>query len=559
MAFNISYIYVAKDKFTAVANRVGATASRVKRKFSGMAVQAQKTGVGLDNLGMKMTGLMAVMASLAIFAAPIKDAIAFESSLADLNKVLEFELPNGLATTGKAIQELSKRIPIAQVGLVEIATAGAQLGIVERDIISFTETVSKISVAFDMMPGEAGNAVAKLSNIFQIPVTEFEGFADAINEVSNNTASSANEIVRALTNKGAAAGRIMGMTKETTLALASTFIQLGVNASRVGSIMDSMSRRLSDPAIVGGAFAAKFAEKPQENLLKLLRTIKGLKGVQKAQVLSQVFGEFSGRVGILADTMDERLIPTLNLATDRIAALGSVTKEFENRAATTANKTQLMKNKFEILSTNVGSIFLPAMNGILFVLGGIAEGLAWATEKTGAFIPMILAAGGVMALVAGIATVFGVAVTWPFLLIAGGIAAAIVGIGWLFDKIEELGGITNVFKLIGNAIVDFFLLPLTAVAAAIDFIGGTDLSGKLDAMVNEFKFDVITPDDMENKLKFDAVIPDKEALVPITNKTESTMDININAPPGIIQSVETKNKGNIRTNVGQNMALGGAM
>lgn len=542
MAFNVSYTYIAKDKFTAVANRISASAGRLKRKFAGVAVQARATGFSIDTLGSKMMALAALMVTLSIFAMPLKDAMAFESSLADLNKVLEFELPNGLETTGKAIQNLSRVMPIAQAGLLDIATAGAQLGIVEKDIISFTKTVAKISVAFDMMPQEAGNAVAKLSNIFEIPVTEFEAFADAINVVSNNTASSAEEIVRALTNKGAAAGRIMGMTKETTMALASTFIQLGVNASRVGSIMDSMSRRLTDPKIVGGAFAAKFAEKPQENLLKLLKTIKGLKGVQKAQALSQIFGEFSGRVGILADTMDERLLPTLELATDRMAALGSVTKEFENRSATTANKVQLMKNKFEVMSTNIGTIFLPAMNGIVTVLGFVADGLAWATEKTGAFIPMILAAASAMAVIAGVATVFGIAVTWPFLLIAGGIAAAIVGIGWLVDKVEELGGITNVFKMIGNSIIDFMFFPLMKVLEAIDFITGTDLSGKLEGITSELKFDVIKTN--------------PEALSPVTNKSESDVNININAPSGVIQSVEAKSKGNTRINIGQNMAMG---
>ena len=538
----MSYIYIAKDKFSAVANRVSKAAQRVKDKLRGQADQATATGFKIDNLGSKMAALAGVMASLVIFAAPINQARAFESSLADLNKVLEFELPDGLQTTAAAIQELSNVIPIAATGLVDIATAGAQLGVLEGDIIKFTETVSKISVAFDIMPGEAGDAVAKLSNIFEIPVNDFELFADRINLVSNNTASAADEIVRALQNKGAAAGRIMGLQAEQTMALASTFIQLGVNASRVGSIMDSMSRRLSDASIVGEDFAQRFAAKPQEELLKLLRTIKGLKGVKKANALSKVFGEFSGRVGILADTMDERLIPTLELATNAQAALGSVQEEFNVRSKTTDAKLTILSNKFNRLAVNIGTIMLPAVNGVATVLGFVSDVLVNVTEATGPLIPMLIAAAGAMAVAAGAAAIFGIALGWPIALIIGAVAGAVIGIGWLIDKVEELGGIANVFKMIGNAIIDGLVFPLRLAARAIDAVTGTDLTAKLDAITSNIKFDIEKPS--------------PEAIAGTTNKSESVVDINLNAPSGVIQSTEIRSKGVTRTNVGQNMALG---
>lgn len=581
MAFNISYVFIAKDRFTAVADKVTRAANKVKRKLKGVETQSTKTGDSFDLLAKRAVALAGFMASLRVFAKPIKEAIDFESALADLGKVMEFDLPTGLQRTAKEIKNLSRELPITQIGLTEIATAGAQLGIVEKDILGFTKTVSKISVAFDLMPGEAGTAVAKLSNIFEIPVTEFESFADSINLVSNNTASAADEIVRSLQNKAAAAGRIMGFTSRETVGLASTFIQLGVNANRVGSIMDSMSRRLTDASIVGEDFAERFAEKPQESLIKLLRAINQLSGAKKAQVLSDVFGEFSGRVGLLAETMDDRLIPTMRLATDVQASAGSVQKEFATRSATTENQLQLLSNRMRNVAINLGVVLLPAVNAIAAAIGFFADGIAKLTEVTGPLIPMIFAAAGAFALVKAVTLAWAVAQSIlnialnanPIGFVVAGIVAAIVAITFIIKKIKDFGGLTNVFKKIGQSIINFVLTPYMAVAKAIDAIAGTDLSGKLQAFVelDALKIeppaaaakivDTLTGSELEAKLSSFVQLDASRIEPPAAagaQETKTTVDINLNAPAGIIQSTEARTTGPGRTNVGQNMGLAGA-
>jgi len=549
VAFNISYVYIAKDRFTAVSNRVARAARKVKERLRGVARQSKKTTDSFGALQTKMAALAAFMVTLFIFAAPIKEAIKFESALADLNKVLEFDLPNGLRRTSREILNLSRRIPIAAVGLTEIATAGAQLGIIEKDILGFTETVSKISVAFDILPGAAGTAVAKLSNIFEIPVTEFESFADSINLVSNNTASAANEIVSSLQNKAAGAGRIMGFTARETVGLASTFIQLGVNANRVGSIMDSMSRRLTDVSIVGEDFAQRFAEKPQESLIKLLRAIKGLTGVKKAQVLSDVFGEFSGRVGLLADTMDNKLIPTMRLATDVQAAAGSVQREFITRTKTSGSKLDILSNKFKRVAIVVGTGLLPAVNAIASSLGFMADAVAGLTRVTGPLVPMIVAAAGAFILVKAATLAWAVAQSIlnvamsasPVGRVIAAIAATIVLITFLIKKIKDMGGFTVVFKKIAQGIIDFLVRPLQTVAKIIDLVTGSELEAKLTSFV-----------------KLEALKIEPPAAVGAQD-TKTQVDINLNAPPGVIQSTEARTTGPGRINVGQNMALAGAL
>lgn len=498
MAFDVSYVFTARDKFTAVANRVKKATKRVRAQMRLLRRQVKSTGDVLGNFGKAFFAIAGLMATLAIFALPIRQAIEFESALSDLNKVMDFALPDGLQRTAEGIQELSRSIPVATTGLVDIAAAGAQFGVIEKDILSFTESVSKISVAFDIAPKDAGNAVAKLSNIFQISVTDFEDFADSINLVSNNTASAAEEIVRALQNKGAAAGQAMGLAKEDTLALASTFIQLGTNANRVGSIMDSMSRRLADASIVGTKFAKEFADKPKESLIKLFQKINKLKGEKRVAFLTEKFGEFGGRVGLVAKTMNKNLIPTMELANDKVRAAGSVNEEFQIRSATTEAKLKILANKFTIVGQRIGAKFLPTVNAGAEALSFMADALAMVIDVTGPIIPMILTFVTVVGLVVLATKAWAFAQARlniqlflnPVGLIIAGIAALIVGIIFLIKKVNEMGGFINVFKRIGNAIIDFLVFKFRLVAQAIDAITGLDLTSKLDELVEGFKFEL---------------------------------------------------------------------
>ena len=90
--------------------------------------------------------------------------------MAEVNKVMTFTSADGLANLSLGLRELSSRMPVVQKDLAAIAAAGGQMGIVDTDALKFVETVSKISVAFDINERETGQAVAKLSNIFKIPI-----------------------------------------------------------------------------------------------------------------------------------------------------------------------------------------------------------------------------------------------------------------------------------------------------------------------------------------------------------------------------------------------------
>lgn len=656
MAFDVSYVFTARDKFTAVANRVKKATKRVRAQMRLLRRQVKSTGDVLQNFGKAFFAIAGLMATLAIFALPIRQAIEFESALSDLNKVMDFALPDGLQRTAEGIQELSKRIPVAVTGLIDIAAAGGQFGVAEKNILSFTESVSKIAVAFDLLPGQTGEAVAKLSNILQIEVTEFESFADSINLVSNNTAAAANDIVRALQNKGAAAGQAMNFTKEQTLAFSATLLQLGVKADRVGSIMEKTARSMSDATKVGPKVAKAFSEKPMETFLKVLRKINMKPVAEQTEFATSIFDEFGIRLQGLARSIDTTFITTLDLANDKVRAAGSVNEEFQIRSATTEAKLKILASKFTIVSERIGVKFLPTVNAGAEALGFMTDVLVTFIGVTGPLIPMILTFVTVVGLVilatkawVFVQTKLNIALLLnPVGLIIAGIAALIVGIIFLIKKVNEMGGFINVFKGIGNAIIDFLVFRFRLVAQAIDAITGLDLTSKLDELVEGFKFELDPAEAARSaaeaasaavnaaKEKFESAREDlstvisegqsqevidrlasiaakaknaqekaikesdklsekfqkikedeatklaesskrikqqtEDALtraggkltteavagVPAAQKVQSDVNINLNAPPGVVKSTEAKTTGNGRVNIGQNTALAGA-
>ena len=115
-------------------------------------------------------------------------AIRFESAFADVKKTVD-GTDQELAKLAGELRQMSHEIPKAAEDLAAIAAAGGQLGVAREDIGRFTEVVSKMSVAFDMTAEEAGNAIGKMKNVFQLTIPEVQGLGDAINQLGNNSAA----------------------------------------------------------------------------------------------------------------------------------------------------------------------------------------------------------------------------------------------------------------------------------------------------------------------------------------------------------------------------------
>lgn len=358
----------------------------------------------LENAKGAIAGLVAAGAGLAVVAG---EAIEFEAAMADVNKVVG-GTENQMAALASQIKQMSTELPISADGLAQIAAAGGQLGVPIEKLGEFIDLSAKMSVAFDLSVDQAGQAVAKLSNIFNIPIDDIESLGDAINVLGNTTAAKEADIVNVLTRIGGSASQFK-LTAEQSAALAATFISMGATAEVAGTGINALLSKLQTANVQGPQFQQALAEmglsanqlgediraNPQEALNSFLRTLSELDDQSRAETLTRLFGqEYQDDIARLLNGLD-KYDESLARITDTGTTTGAMQKEFATRLETTEAQIQLLKNGLEVVGINLGSIFLPAIREAAEGLGDASAAIAQFIEAHPEIAGMATAIGTV--------------------------------------------------------------------------------------------------------------------------------------------------------------------
>ena len=152
-------------------------------------------------------------------------AVSFESKMADVRKVVDFDTLAQFRAMGRDILALSTRIPVAADGLGDIVAAAGQAGIARGKLLRFAEDAAKMSVAFDLTGVEAGAAMTGLRTIFGLTQDKAMDLAGAYNHLSNRMDATAPAILR-IVNRVGSVGATVGMTGRDIGALAAAFLAL---------------------------------------------------------------------------------------------------------------------------------------------------------------------------------------------------------------------------------------------------------------------------------------------------------------------------------------------
>ncbi|HEC1891630.1 TPA: phage tail tape measure protein [Campylobacter jejuni] len=315
------------------------------------------------------------------------EAISFESAMADVRKVVNFDEGDDIKKMSADILKMSQTLPVTANELAAIAAAGGQIGLGSKDVREFTNLVTKMKVAFDMSAEDVGDSVVKIKNILGISLKDMEDLGDSINNLSDNSASKVREIIDVM-KRTAAAGKQIGFTKEQIAALSSSFISLGKGPEVAGTAINSLYRVLATADNMGTKTESAFAklgisgaflkqasfDDPQKALDMFLQRISKLDQKEQMSVLVDIFGrEFADDMATLVGGLDTYKEALKNAGDE--AKKGSLQREFDTRAATTENSIILMKNAFNSLAVNLGSVFLPAISwvsaGISYLVNSI--------------------------------------------------------------------------------------------------------------------------------------------------------------------------------------------
>ncbi|TCP17322.1 TP901 family phage tail tape measure protein [Nicoletella semolina] len=361
-------------------DKLGSSIDRLKAKQSSLnqglarreALKAEREelqGKVLGTAGMVMTA-----------AVPIKLAIDFESAMADVKKVVDFKTPEGFKNLSKDLLELTRTLPLTENELAQIAASGGQLGVKEEELKSFTTTIAKMSTAFDMSASDSGDAMAKLANVYALPMEKISELGDAINELSNSSPVKASDIVNTLGRVGGVA-KEFGLTQNATAALSNSFISLGKSPEVAGTAINGMLTKLMTADKGGKAFQAalkevgisakqlkaNIAKDGQGALTDFLKRLEKLPKENRMGVLVDLFGlEYADDISTLTGNVEalEKSLKTLQETDEngKLKYLGSMEREFAARAATTENNLKLLKNSFRELGVTTGKVLLPAIN-----------------------------------------------------------------------------------------------------------------------------------------------------------------------------------------------------
>ena len=491
-------------------NQVGTAIDKLTRKHEQLAKITARQ-IGNQEQWQNLKGQwQSAAASAGTLVLPIKMAIDFESAMADVKKVVDFDTPEQFKKMGQDIVAMTRQIPMSANELAKIAASGGQLGIARQDITQFTETIAKMSVAFDMSADEAGDSMAKLANVYQIPIKEIGKLGDAINHLSNNSPAKASDIVNSLKRVGGVA-KEFGLTELQTASLANAFIALGKPPEVAGTAINAMLTKLMtadkapkkfQEALASMGISAKqlkkdIAQNGEQALMDFLRAIEKLPKDQRMGTLVDLFGlEYADDVSILTGSLEtyQKAIDLLGKDENGKSKFsGSMEAEFAERAKTTANNWQLLKSSLIELGITIGTMLLPTVNRFVEIATRMVNALTdWGQQHSVLTKAIVGTIAAILAFISGgfLVRVLGNRIMAVLLRLRGGFAALSATITLLRTLTQSgagfailsgnLGKIMHAFTAIRTAMMGVglssalafapVLLAIAAVAAAAALI-----------------------------------------------------------------------------------------
>ena len=474
MAVITSKLIVALiDQMTAPARVLGRTMRDLQTQSRANAMQMNEMrGRMLD------AGAAAFVLARAL-ANPIQKAIEFESAMADVAKVSDFD-DMGLAEFGADLRRLStSEIPMAVTELAELAENAAASGIAGDELLDFTRGTAKAALAWGVSGGQAGEDLAKIREALRLNIDETMLYADAINHLSDRTASTAPDLTE-FARRVAAQGEFFGFTKEETLAFGSAMVSAGAEVEVASTSFRNMGRALTKGVSATksqreafkrlGLDSTKVAAGMQQDAvgttMEVIKRLGMLPAEIQAATMGDLFGDEARALAPLLSNL-ELLERTLGYVSDETEYAGSVNAEFAKRAATTEFAMQRLKNQVDGVALAIGNALLPAINGVADAVGPVLIAMA----DFAAAHPQIVQA--IVAIVGGLVAfrLAAISTRWALLFLKGaGLDMALTlakGANGLLALINPMNLVRNVAMVLRGALLFSGVgLVLAAIAAA---------------------------------------------------------------------------------------------
>lgn len=403
--YNASVVDGAKKELAA---RKGSTGSIISQRYA------------LYDLATTYTAVSAAVTALGV--ASVKAFSDQEYAFANFRRTLDpSSTVEQINTLGAAIRKMSTEIPVSFSELSNVASIGNQLGIAREDVVQFTDTVIKSSVAMGLSVDEVATAYGQLGNLLEIPASQFQNLGASMALVGVNSAATEQQIISVAREIGATAAQA-GFTADQVVGLSGALASLRIAPERARGSLDTYFATLNRAVSNGGQDLRDFATVvgvTSDQLDKMVREGKAL----------EVFQGFLRGLGDLDSVDATSALDRLNLSQLRVS--NSLIRLSENQGLlnstladgkrgymeateldrqygtmldTTQSSMQIFANSVENLAAAFGSKLAPALGAILGALVPVLEAFTDFIESPiGGFLASVVA--GAMALVAVMAAV----------------------------------------------------------------------------------------------------------------------------------------------------------
>ncbi len=408
----VSYLYIARDKYTRVAEKVARVTGKVRRKFVGLNKTMLRVRAGFKGI---VRGMSSGFARLAAAAAGFFGARAivqagtrFQDAMADLSAIT--------GATGEDLDNLRKKtLAMAKASVTaqgEVATAIKLVASAKPDLLknldaltATTEQVLLLKNAAGIELASAANITAQALNIFGVAASKANDFVNVLAAGAKLGSSEIAETGEAMLLAGPAA-RAAGLDFVQLNAAIQTVAKGGIKGARAGTALNSILGRLRRQ---GFDFQKLGLEGTFEKVKEKLDRVKN--STKRAQLEAKIFGEEHAKVGlaILNNTrllgQYERTLKGTNVASEQ-AAIRMATFSTKMRSLSIAISDKLIRvfNKLEpILTKQIEIIglwfeslnerdiesftnFLKGMAAVLATVAHVAGWVATAFKSIGTFI-----------------------------------------------------------------------------------------------------------------------------------------------------------------------------
>lgn len=315
-----------------------------------------------------------------------KEAVAFESEMLDVTKYVGgLTDANGKVKTdayaemSKDILDLSTQIPYTAKELTRLAAAAGQSGKSMDDLISggFLKDVAEMGTAMDISADQAGDWAAKWEVAFNMNHDQVMELADQINYLGAHYATTAAEIAQTVNDTGSL-GQIAGMDVQSTAALSTALLAMGVDSGKVATSIRrmytnlSMGSKATDAQSAAfeqlGFTAEQFAKDMQKDAPAALKSLFTAIGTQpkdkQVGYLKTLLGQWAIESGAKLTGNLDLFVKTLDDVGDASKYNGSMYKEFMLKCETSESVLTMLGSAWRAVRIEVGNNFLPVLKDV---------------------------------------------------------------------------------------------------------------------------------------------------------------------------------------------------